>query len=195
MEDVIFHNATALDSSRLLSLFLRHTVPYRHDQLTVRVRYSRGADFSGSCFYRDGRIFINLGPHNAYPYRLYAHLAKARSNRLYWWRAACYLTLANAYELALFIYLHELYHFLVKQAGLSPRRKEAMCDRFAARVLVDHYGCRVTNENGRLVPRDTWDFQDLDGMVSAAPRSGQLLLIPDVSAARTARPRSRSGSG
>lgn len=195
MRIVIFHNTTLLDSDHLLSLFLRHTIPYRHDRLTVRVRYSRGADFSGSCFYRDGRIFINLGRHNTYPYRLYAHLAKACSNRWYWWRSAYYLTLSDAYELVLFIYLHELYHYLVKQAGLSPRRKEAMCDRFAARVLVDQYGCPVTDSRGKSVPRQSWDFQDLDGMVSAAPRTGQMLLIPDASAARTARQRGRSGAG
>src|SRR5262249_1612653 len=53
-----FRNSTELDSSTLHAMFLRHTSPYRHEKLTVRVRYGRGADFSGRCFYRDGRIFI-----------------------------------------------------------------------------------------------------------------------------------------
>jgi hypothetical protein len=41
-----FANTTDLDSARLERLYTRHTWPYRHDRLTVRVRYSRGAAFS-----------------------------------------------------------------------------------------------------------------------------------------------------
>lgn len=193
MGRVEFQNSTALDSEVLLALFTRHTHPYRHDKLSVRVRYSRSSEFSGSCYYRDGRIFINLGRKNKYPYRLYVHLAKARSNRRYWWRAAYFLTVESAYELALFIYLHELFHFLVKQAGRSPRRKEAMCDRFAARVMVDYLGREITDKNNRPVPRGSWDFQDLEGLVAAAPQIGQMLLFPDLHAARVARRDCRGG--
>ncbi|MBL8878420.1 MAG: hypothetical protein JNG88_04800 [Phycisphaerales bacterium] len=189
MRDVRFTNVTALDSDRLHALFVRHTQPYCHEKLTVRVRYSRSSEFSGSCYYRDSRIFINLGRKNKYPYRLYVHLAKAQSNSRMWWRRACFLTVENAYELALFIYLHELFHFLVKQAGRSTRRKEAMCDRFAARVLVDHVGRRITDKFNHDVPRGVWDFQDLDALVAAAPRVGQLLLFPELHAARAARRR------
>lgn len=165
-----FSNRTLLDSDRLRGMFERHTAPYRHDGLTVRVRYSRSADFSGVCFYRDSRLHINLGRHNRYPYRLATHVARAQSNSRCWWRDLHQLELADAYQLALFIYLHELFHYLVKSAGRCPRRKESMCDRFAARVLVDQYGVPLRRTDGRSVARSDWDFQDLERFVAAAPR-------------------------
>lgn len=165
-----FHNATQLDGERLECMFLRHTRPWRHDGLTVRVRYSRGAAFSGSCYYRDQRIFINLGRRNRYPYRMGTHVARARSNRTHWWREVYSIVLADAYQLALFVYLHELYHALVHAARRNTRRKEAMCDRFAARVLVDHYGCPIVARDGGRVLREAWDFQDLNGFVAAAAK-------------------------
>jgi hypothetical protein len=167
-----FSNATHLDDWRLLNLLCRHTAPYRHDDLTVRVRYSRSSDFSGSCYYRDNRIYVNVGFHNDYPYTFGTHIAKARSNRSVWWRETYRLTVADPYQLVLFVYLHELYHYLVKAAGRSVRRKEAMCDRFATRVLVDQYHCTLRDRADRAVPRDTWDFRDLHAFVAAAPREG-----------------------
>lgn len=165
-----FANTTDLDSARLERLYTRHTWPYRHDRLTVRVRYSRGAAFSGTCYYTDGRIFVNLGRRNSYPYVLSTQIARSQSNRTHWWRETYRLVLPDAYQLALFVYLHELYHFLVKAAGHNPRRKEAMCDRFAARALVDACGARVLDARGRPVARSSWDFQDLHGFVAAAPK-------------------------
>lgn len=174
-----FANSTQLDDGRLETMLLRHTRPYRHEKLTVRVRYSRGADFSGTCFYRDSRIFINLGRHNRYPYWLGTHLARARSNRTDWWRETYSVVLDDAYLLVLFVYLHELFHFLIAAARRNPRRKEAMCDRFAARVLADDYGCAVADRGGRPVERAAWDFQDLERFVAAAPRAlpGEGLLV------------------
>lgn len=165
-----FRNATDLDSERLRRLFVRHTIPYRHDALRVRMRYGRGADFSGSCYYNEARIFINLGRHLVYPYRLGTHIARTRSNRHYWWREDYKLIVADGYQLALFVYLHELYHYLINAAGRNPRRKEAMCDRFAVRALVDHHGCPVVDARGRTVPRQDWDFQDVNAFVAGAPR-------------------------
>ncbi len=166
-----FRNSTALDSVRLHELFLRHTAPYRHDQLRVSVRYSRGADFSGTCYYREAKIFVNLGRHLRFPYLMGTHVAKASSNRTHWWRETYRLRLADPYQLALFVYLHELYHHLVKAAGHSPRRKESRCDRFAARVLVDEHRCDLLDRFGQPVPRENWDFQDLHHFVSKAPKA------------------------
>lgn len=168
-----FSNRTALETGRLYRLFLRHTQPYRHDALVVSVRYSRGADFSGTCYYRDARIYVNLGRHVTFPYALGTHIARAESNRTHWWREIYRLTLHDAYQLALFIYLHELYHYLVKAAGRSPRRKESRCDRFAARALVDCHGCRITDRLGRPVARELWDFQDPAAFVAKAPREAE----------------------
>jgi hypothetical protein len=167
-----FGNSTDLDSARLETLFLRHARPYRHDRLTVRVRYSRGADFSGTCFYAHAHIYVNLGRRNVYPYLLGTQVAKSQSNRTHWWRETYRLVIADAYQLALFVFLHEFYHYLVKQAGRSPRRKEALCDRFATRALVDYYGARLVDSRGRPVARERWDFQDVHGLVATAPQGG-----------------------
>jgi hypothetical protein len=171
-----FANTTALDSSRLQQLYLRHTWPYRHDALTVRVRDSRGAAFSGACYYATGRLFINLGPHNRYPYLLGTHIARAQSNRHYWWRETYRLVIADAYQLALFVYLHELYHWLVKAAGHNPRRKESLCDRFATRVLVDDHRARVIDADSMPVERALWDIRDVHAFVAAAPKVAPVQL-------------------
>jgi hypothetical protein len=166
-----FHNATDLDTHRLNHLVERHTRPFRHDGLVVRVRYSRGADFSGTCYYNDARIFINLGRHVTFPYNMATHIAKAESNQQQWWRELYRLRLADAYQLVLFVYLHELYHYLIKLSKRNPRRKEAMCDRFATRVLVDEYQVPVLTPTGARAPRHQWDFQDLSAFVAAAPKA------------------------
>ena len=165
-----FGNSTDLDGARLERLFGRHAWPYRHDRLTVRERYSRGADFSGTSYYADARIFDNLGRRNMYPYLLGTHIAKSRSNRTHWWRETYRLVIADAQQLALFVFLHEFYHYLVKAAGRNPRRKESMCDRFATRGLVDHFGVRVVDARGRPVAREHWDFQDVQAFVAGAPK-------------------------
>jgi hypothetical protein len=169
-----FRNTTELDSGRLYDLLLRHTHPYRHDGLRVRVRYSRSAAFSGRCFYRDPRIYVNLGRRNRYPYAVGTHIARARCSRTRWWRETYRLIVADAYQLVLFVYLHELYHHLVKVAGRNHRRKESMCDRFATRVLVDCHGCVVVDRGGLPVLRNLWDFKDLTRFVAAAPREAPL---------------------
>jgi hypothetical protein len=165
-----FHNATQLNNDRLRALFERHSAPYRHDQLVVRVRYSRGADFSGTCYYREGRIFVNLGAHLQYPYRVATHVAKAKSVPGYWFRDTYFLTLRDAYQLVLFVYLHEFYHYLVKRAGRNPRRKESMCDRFATRVLVDEHRVRLTDSRNGVPERSSWDFRDVHRFVAKAPK-------------------------
>jgi hypothetical protein len=167
-----FINTTDLDTEKLHRLILRHTAPYAHDRLTITVRYSRRADFSGACYYRGGRIFVNLGRSNRYPYTLGTYIAKARSYATHWSREVFRLTVADAYQLALFVYLHELFHHLVKAAGRCVRRKEAMCDRFAVKALVDHFHCPLLDSRGRRPARNRWDFQDLHGFVAAAPRDG-----------------------
>lgn len=164
-------NSTALDTARLSELFGRYAQPYRHEKLSVAVRYSRGADFSGTCYYNESRIYVNLGRRNRFPYALATNLAKARTTRAGWRREMYVLTVPSAYELILFVFLHELYHYLVKSAGRAPGRKEAMCDRFAARALIDDFGCSLRRAGGGQPPRESWDFQDLDAFVARARKT------------------------
>jgi len=152
----------------------------------VRVRYSRGADFSGTCIYTGRRVFINLGRHVRYPYELRTNLARARMRGRCWRREVFVLDIADAYQLALFIFLHELYHLLVKRAGRNTRQKESRCDRFAARTLVDRFGAKVFTSSGQSAPREEWDFQDLEGFVARAR------LKPRGNAAKTRAPQTRT---
>ncbi len=165
-----FRNTTELDSVRLRGMLERAVAGWPHDRVDVRIRYSRGAEFSGSCYYDSGRIHVNLGRRNRYPYRLQTVIARPQSNGRYWWRDLYSVELADAYELVLFVFMHEFYHWLVKLARRNVRQKEGRCDRFATRLLVDDYGAAVRNSKGHLVARDAWDFQDLDGFVEAARR-------------------------
>jgi hypothetical protein len=165
-----FHNSTELDTARLKRMCLDAVVGWRLDRLTVRVRYSRGADFSGTCYYRPAAIYVNLGRHLTYPYRLTTHLARAKSTARHWWKPIYTVELNDAYCVVLFVFLHECYHLLVKRARRNTRQKESMCDRFAARFLVDHCGSVVRDESGRPAPRQAWDFQDVEAFVAAARR-------------------------
>jgi hypothetical protein len=165
---VIFRNRTNLDSTRLLDMCASAIDGWPHEGLSVWVRHSRGADFSGACHYASRRIYVNIGQNIDYPYLLRTHIARAQSNPHGWSRALYSLALSDGYQLTLFIFLHEFYHWLVKAAGRNPRQKEAMCDRFATRTLVDRWGAAIRDDFGVLVPREEWDFRDLDGFVRAA---------------------------
>jgi hypothetical protein len=173
---VLFHNSTHLDSSRLEGMIRHAAREWPLDGLEVVVRYSRKSDFSGTCYYNTGRIYINLGAGNRYPFRLRTYIARAKSDKRRWWREVYALELQDAYQLVLFVFMHELYHWLVKKARRNTRQKEARCDRFAARALVDGFGLAVRDMEGRLVHRDEWDFQDLDGFVAAARGPGELTV-------------------
>ncbi len=164
-------NRTSLDSSRLAALLPRAVAAWPHQGLEVTVRYSRRAEFSGTCYYQSGRIYINVGRHNQYPYLIRTAIAKAQSDTRCWRREIYTVEAADGYELVLFVFLHEFYHWLVKKARRNVRQKEARCDRFAAKVLVDQHSAIVRDPHGRIVPRSSWDFQDLDGFVAAARRA------------------------
>lgn len=163
-----FHNSTDLDTDRLLALVHEAADGWATGPMTVRVRFSRSADFSGTCFYATQRIFINVGRHLRFPYQMGTHVARARTVGRRWYKPVYALTLRHGYDLVLFVFLHELYHLLVKRARRNTRQKESMCDRFATRFLVDRYDVKVLRPDGHEVPREEWDFQDLDGFVSGA---------------------------
>ena len=195
-------NSTDLDSVRLKRLLEAYTCQWpRFGKLTVRIRYSRGADFSGTCFYGKHTITVNVGRHVTYPYAMRTYIARAQSNATHWWKRLHAIEIENGYQLALFVFLHEFFHYLIKRAGRNTRQKESMCDRFAARALVDRFDLRITTDTGEPVPREDWDFQDLDRFVAAVwrksrratstPRTAarsneeQLLLWPELHASAT----------
>lgn len=189
MSHIEFHNSTDLSDGRVLALCEEGLAGWAAGTISLRVRYSRGADFSGTCFYRDRRIYINLGRHLVYPYQMGTNLARAKRLGSHWYRPVYRLELKDGLQVVLFIFMHELYHLLVKRARRNPRQKESMCDRFAARFVVDRFGAIVHTPRGRLVPREEWDFQELDEFVAAA-RDRRIACRPSVQrAAMSAKPR------
>lgn len=179
-------NTTSLSTGRLNAMILPYLQGWKCDRLIVRVRWSRGAEFSGTCDYTRRLITVNLGRHNEYPYVMDTQAARPRSNRTHWWRPACQIVLADAYQLVLFVFLHELYHWLIRQARRNTRQKEGRCDRFAARVLVHEYGCPMLDAKGRPVPREEWDFQELNAFVEGARRKGASARRPRLATAAPA---------
>src|SRR5262249_24808553 len=121
-----FINLTHLDSSRLESLFRHFAGPWPLDGLKVRVRYTRSAPFSGSCRYGTAELLINIGRRNKYPYALKTYVAHCqtvtRGRERYWSRPLYVVYLQDAYQLALFLFMHELYHWLVRRARRNTRQ-------------------------------------------------------------------------
>jgi len=163
-------NTTTLDTLTLLRRFASAMDDWPLDGLRVWVRASRGADYSGTCYTREGRIYINLAPRLTFPYELHVQIVPGKTTRGVWRRPTCTVAVANAYDLCTFIYLHECYHWLIQRARRNGRCKEAMCDRFATRHLVDACNCTVRDARSRPVPRSAWDIQDLDAFVARARR-------------------------
>ncbi len=168
MSRIELSNSTVLSDARLLLLCEEGVVGWAVGTVTLRVRYSRGADFSGTCYYLDRRIHVNLGRHLVYPYQMKTDIARSTTVGRRWYKPLYSLELANAYQVVLFVFMHELFHLLVKRAKRNTRQKESMCDRFAARFLVERFGVKVRGVNGQKVLREAWDFQDLEGFVAAA---------------------------
>jgi hypothetical protein len=163
-----YRNSTHLADERLEPMIREGLHGWSVGNLALRIRYSRGADYSGTCFYTHGVIYVNLGQHLRYPYPMETNLARAETLGNRWRRPVYALHLRDGYEVVLFVFMHELYHLLVYRSRRNVRQKESMCDRFAARWLVDRFASRVRDPQGRSVPRSAWDFQDLDGFVAAA---------------------------
>jgi len=165
---MIFRNSTALDEPTLVGMFLEAVQHWPTEGLEVRVRYSRGSDFSGTCCYSTNRVYVNIGRHLRYPYLMDTYLARAVTSRAAWWKPLYSIELTDGCQVVLFVLLHEYYHWLIMRARRNTRQKESMCDRFAARALVDQHGAVIRDPLGRSIAREAWDFQDLDRFVAPA---------------------------
>lgn len=189
MSTILFRNSTELSDSTLIGLFNEGISGWSTGTIDLRVRYSRGADFSGACYYRDQKILINLGRHLKYPYLMSTNLARAKVIGRRWYRELYTLEMADGYQVVLFIFMHELFHLLIKRARRNRRQKESMCDRFAAALLIEKFGCIVRDKNGVPVPREDWDFQDLHGFVARARiKERPRVAKPKIAALRPSKP-------
>ena len=113
-----FHNSTELSDEKLLGLCSEGMAGWAVGTVSVYIRYSRGADLSGTCYYSDRRIYVNIGRHVVYPYQMGTNLARARTIGRYWYKPMYNVEIKSGYELALFVFMHELYHLLLKRARL-----------------------------------------------------------------------------
>lgn len=168
MSRIDFSNSTALRTDLLAEIIRQGTQGWAIGHVTTRARYSRGADFSGACHYADQKILINIGRHVHYPYRMNTHIARTQTVGRRWFRPLYSIELNSAYELVTFVFMHELYHLLIKRAGRNVRQKEGRCDRFATLFMVSRFATRVLSEKGVPMDRSAWDFQDVEAFVSAA---------------------------
>jgi len=178
MSKIEFHNSTALSSTVLERLCNECIVGWNVGTILLRIRYSRGADFSGTCIYDQRKIYINMGKHLVYPYSMNTHLARSVTIGRRWFKPIYIMKIENGIQLAMFIFMHELYHLLVRRARRNTRQKESMCDRYAARYLVDRFGASVVTKKGKPVDRGDWDIQDLIGFVAGARRKMRAARVP-----------------
>lgn len=190
---MIFKNSTALNEPALAGMFLDVVHNWPTKGLEIRVRYSRGSDFSGTCCYSTNRIYVNIGKHLRYPYLMDTYLARAVTSRAAWWKPLYSIELADGCQVVLFVLLHEYYHWLIKRARRNTRQKESMCDRFAARALVDLHGAVIRDSQGKSVAREVWDFQDLDRFVAPALTRRAPRRRPEPAAAKQPIPPAPSG--
>jgi len=165
-------NKTALSTSKLQRMFLSATAGWSAPRLKVTVRYSRSSPYSGTFGISPPRIYVNIGRKNRYPLKVETSIAKTRSLGRSWWKPTYSIYPADAYQLALFVFLHEFYHYLIHRARRNSRQKESVCDRFAVAELVDRYRLRVYSSSGQPVQRSQWYFQDLVRFVSTPVTTG-----------------------
>ena len=98
-----FKNTTTLDSNLLRETFESAVAGWPTDPLVVRVRWSRGAEFSGTCVYATHRLYINLGRQLRYPYRMETHCARGRKAWGRYYKPSSFLELCDGYQVCLFI--------------------------------------------------------------------------------------------
>ena len=112
-------NTTHFDTCRLSEWFHRYAEGWPHERLVAGVRYSRGADFSGTCLYGKRTIYVNIRRRLALPYPMDTHIARAQSDETYWWKETYTVHLADGYQVVLFVFLHEFFHWLIGR-GRTP---------------------------------------------------------------------------
>lgn len=173
-------NHTDLDTRRIEAMFLRATSMWSAQTLKVTVRYSRGAVYSGTFASNPSRIYINISRKNRYPLKIETSIARARTVGSSWWKPSYHIKSENAYQVALFVFLHEMYHYLIYRSRRNGHRKEAMCDRFAVRYLNEHCRLTVFDQENNPVPKSAWLFQDLDAFVM----NQKTVLLPTRAASR-----------
>lgn len=97
------------------------------ENLQVKVKYTKEnarAPYSGICYYTKDKIRVSINPHNKYPIKINVG---SPFNKKAWE----HYHLNSPEELTLFVFLHEISHYLDYKNGLSVRCKQTKADKFA----------------------------------------------------------------
>lgn len=121
------YNSTGIDTSALE----RHAAEYDTGDLHTYVRLiRRGAKtpYSGVCYYKRARIRVSINPRNLYPVPV--RVGSPFDSRK--WR---HYMMNSPEQLAEFIFLHELSHYLDYKNGVPVRCKQTKADMFALKRM------------------------------------------------------------
>ncbi len=97
------------------------------ENLKVRVRYTRKkakTPYSGICYYKEDKIGVSVNPENKYPVKIRIGSPFNKSSWQYYY-------LDSPEEVVMFVFLHELSHYLDYKNSLSVRCKQTKADKFA----------------------------------------------------------------
>ena len=109
----------------------KHAAKYETENLRTYLRHIReGAQtpYSGVCYYKEGRIRVSINPRNLYPVPIRVGSPFDASK----WR---HYMMGSAEQLAEFIFLHELSHYLDYRNGIPVRCKQTKSDMFALKKM------------------------------------------------------------
>ena len=84
--------------------------------------------YSGVCYYKKGRIRVSINPKNRYPLTVRVGSPFDKSS----WK---YYQMDSHKEIASFVFLHELSHYLDYKSGVPVRCKQTKSDNFALRTM------------------------------------------------------------
>ena len=132
-----FKNTTTLDSNLLRETGESAVAGWPTDPLVVRVRWSRGAEFSGTCVYATHRLYINLGRHLQYPYRMETHCARGRKAWGRYYKPRSFLELCDEHGLYVVDEANVESHALMQTLSKDPRFEHAILDRILRMVRRD----------------------------------------------------------
>jgi hypothetical protein len=97
------------------------------ENLQVKIKYTKEnakTPYSGVCYYREDKIRVSINPKNRYPLKI---TVGSPFNKSSWQN----YYLNSEEELALFVFLHEISHYIDYKNGLSVRCKQTKADKFA----------------------------------------------------------------
>jgi len=92
------------------------------------IRVGARVPYSGVCYYKKGRIRVSINPKNRYPLKIRVGSPFNKES----WR---YYDMNSYEDIASFVFLHELSHYLDYKTGVPVRCKQTKSDCFALKKM------------------------------------------------------------